>query len=63
LGLGSKGDTEIAERMKYMSNMNRVAMDNQARVNKYTNIGYFKEELDDHANSRWWDDETLEDEF
>jgi hypothetical protein len=61
--LGGKGDNELSQRMKFMSNQARVSIDNQARVNKYTNIGYIKEELDNHAASRWWDDETLEEEF
>ena len=61
--LGGKGDNELSQRMKFMSNQARVSIDNQARVNKYTNIGYIKEELDNHAASRWWDDETLEGEF
>ena len=49
--------------MKHVSNKNRVAIDNMTRQNKYTNINYFAEELNDHANSIWWDDETLEKEF
>lgn len=62
--IGSIGDNKLSRRMKYMSNMNRVAMDNQARVNKYTNIAYFEEELNDHENSVWWEDnEALENSF
>ena len=61
--IGSLGDNNIAHLMKHLSNKNRVAIDNMARQNKYTNINYFAEELNDHANSIWWDDETLEKEF
>ena len=61
--IGSLGDNKIAHLMKHISNKNRVAIDNMARQNKYTNINYFAEELNDHANSVWWDDETLEKEF
>lgn len=61
--IGSMGDNNIAHLMKHMSNKNRVAIDNMSRQNKYTNINYFAAELDEHANSVWWDDETLEDEF
>ncbi len=61
--IGSLGDNRIAHLMKHVSNKNRVAIDNMARQNKYTNINYFTQELDDHANSIWWDDETLEKEF
>jgi hypothetical protein len=61
--IGSMGDNNIAHLMKHMSNKNRVAIDNMSRQNKYTNINYLAAELDEHANSIWWDDETLEDEF
>ena len=61
--IGSLGDNRIAHLMKHISNKNRVAIDNMSRQNKYTNINYFAEELKDHANSVWWDDETLEKEF
>jgi hypothetical protein len=57
------GDYLIAEKMKHMGLQPKVSIDAQARVNKYTNYGYLAEELDSHANSIWWDDETLEDEF
>ena len=61
--IGSLGDNKIAHLMKHVSNKNRVAIDNMSRQNKYTNINYFAEELNDHSNSIWWDDETLEKEF
>ena len=57
------GDYLLAEKMKHMGLQPKVSIDAQSRVNKYTNYGYFAEELDSHANSIWWDDETLEDEF
>lgn len=61
--IGSLGDNKIAHLMKHVSNKNRVAIDNMARQNKYTNINYFEQELKDHANSIWWDNEKLEQEF
>ena len=61
--IGSLGDNKLAHLQKHISNKNRVAIDNMARQNKYTNINYFAEELNDHVNSVWWDDETLEKEF
>jgi hypothetical protein len=61
--IGCIGDNKFAHHMKHVSNKNRVAMDNMARQNKYTNLNYFANELKDHANSVWWDDETLEQEF
>ena len=52
------------QQMKHMSNKNRQSMDGAARFDKYTNIGYFANELDQAANSRWWDDDVvLEKEF
>ena len=61
--LGSNGDNLLSKRMKQMSNKNRESVDNYARQNKMTNMSYFEDELKDHANSIWWDDETLENEF
>ena len=61
--LGSNGDNLLSKRMKHMSNKNRESVDNYARQNKMTNMSYFEDELKDHANSVWWDDETLENEF
>ena len=62
-GIGSLGDNKIAHLMKYSSNKNRVAIDNMSRQNKYTNINYFTQELNDRANCVWWDDDSLEQEF
>jgi len=62
-GLGSLGDNIIAHHMKHVSNKNRVAIDNFARQNKNTNINYLKGELDEHANSIWWDNDELEQEM
>jgi hypothetical protein len=61
--LGSLGDNRLMQQMKHMSNKNRQSVDGAARFDKYTNIGYFANELDQAANSRWWDDDTLEKEF
>lgn len=61
--IGSLGDNNIAHLMKHVSNKNRVAIDNMSRQNKYTNMHYFEQELKDHANSVWWDDESLESDF
>lgn len=61
--LGSNGDNLLSKRMKQMANKNRESVDNYARQNKMTNMSYFEDELKDHANSVWWDDETLENEF
>jgi hypothetical protein len=61
--LSGLGDNRLVTLQKHRGNKNREAMDRMARTNKYTNIGYLKRELDNTANSRWWDDESLEGEF
>ena len=63
--LGCLGDNELMRQMKHMGNKNREAMDGAARVDKYSNIGYFADELREAADSRgWWDnDVVLEREF
>jgi hypothetical protein len=61
--LSGLGDNRLVTLQKHRGNKNREAMDRMARTNKYTNIGYLKRELDNTANSRWWDDESLEGSF
>lgn len=63
--LGCLGDNGIMRQMKHMSNKNRQSMDGAARFDKYTNIGYFADELKEASSSRgWWDDDVaLEREF
>ena len=62
--MGSLGDNRLAHLQKKRSNKNREAIDNMARQDKYTNINYLAEELNEHANSVWWDDDVeLEKEF
>jgi hypothetical protein len=62
--LAGLGDNRLAKLQKHRGNKNRAAMDNFARTyTKYSNIGYFSDELENTANSRWWDDQTLESEF
>lgn len=62
--LSSSGDTLLATQMKHMSNKNREAIDNFSRMRtKYSNLHYFENELNDTANTRWWDDDDLESEF
>ena len=58
--LGSSGDTDIFNRMKSMSIKNKISIDSFARQNKYTNMKYLEDELNEQSNRSWWDDETLE---
>jgi hypothetical protein len=54
------GDKRLSDRMKWMGQKNKFAIDNRAKFDKYTNLNYFEEELNDAANSRWWDNDDLE---
>lgn len=56
--LGSLGDNGLAQLQKFRGNLNRVAIDNFARQDKYTNINYMTQDLNEYANSRWWDDDV-----
>jgi hypothetical protein len=56
--LGSLGDNGLAQLQKFRGNLNRVAIDNFARQDKYTNINYIEQDLIEYANSRWWDDDV-----
>ena len=58
--MGSSGDNRIAKKMKHISSMNKRAIDIRSRFNKYSIQKYFNEELRDTANSRWWDNDNLE---
>lgn len=57
------GDDKLAYRMHDMGQKNKHAMINRAMWNKNSAIPYFEEELNSHANSIWYDDDTLDDEF
>ncbi len=57
---GCSGDTMIASRMSHMATMPKRAIEARARLDKYTIAPYLEEELGQHANSRWWDNEDLE---
>jgi hypothetical protein len=62
--IGCLGDNLLAHKMKQVSNKNREAIDNFSRTySKYSNINYFEQELNDAANSRWWDNDELEQNF
>lgn len=56
---GCIGDNIIARKMKHMSTMSKRAQDARARSNK-TKSDLFEEELEEHANRRWWDNQDYE---
>jgi hypothetical protein len=58
--LGSDGDNKLANRMRVVSLKNKEAIINRAKVDRYTNQHYFTEELNNHANSIWWENDDYE---
>lgn len=49
------GDNMIADRMKYLSDKPKQAIIARANMDKYTIAPFLEEELEQHANSRWWE--------
>lgn len=50
------GDNMIADRMKYLSDKPKQAIIARSNLDKYTLAPFLEEELEQHANSRWWED-------
>lgn len=57
---GAPGDTRLANRMKWMSLKNKQSKINRAKMDRDTFKKYYEEELETHANRRWWDNDDLE---
>jgi len=57
---GNTGDALIAGKMHHMGTMPKRAMDTRARFDKYRCMHLFHEELNDHANRRWWDNQDYD---
>lgn len=57
---GCMGDTLIAEKMKHMSTMPKRSIDARAKFDKYASLHLFDEELHEHQNRRWWDNQDYE---
>jgi hypothetical protein len=58
-----QGDDKLTYKMIDMSMRNKQSMINRALWNKNSLLPYFEEELKNHANSVWYDDDALENEF
>jgi hypothetical protein len=56
-------DDALAVRMHHMATMPKRAIDARARFDKYTVKHLFDEELHQHENRRWWDNQDLEQAF
>jgi hypothetical protein len=59
----SCGDDKLANKMKHMSLKNKQAIINRAKWNKSSFIPFIEEELNNHSNSIWWDNQDYENQF
>jgi len=57
------GDTMIARRMGHMATMPKRAIEARSKLDKYVFVPFLEEELEQHANSIWWERDELEHEF
>jgi len=57
------GDDKLTYKMIDMSLNNKRAMTNRAMWNKYSFLPYYEQELQNHANSIWWENDDLEHDF
>lgn len=58
--MGSNGDTQICNRMKYMGVQPRLSKDIRANYNKHTIEPLFQEELNEQENKIWWEMDMLD---
>ena len=58
--MGSNGDTQICNRMKYMGVQPRLSKDIRASYNKHTIEPFFQEELNEQENKIWWEMDMLD---
>lgn len=56
--MGCTGDNKLANRMKYMGMQSKLSADNRSRMNRYTLLPYFEEELKENEDRDWWDAEN-----
>jgi hypothetical protein len=54
------GDNALFDRMLEQGKRPQQATDARAKFDKYSMLQYLDEELNSTANSRWWDDDSLE---
>ncbi len=58
-----QGDDKLMYKMYDMGQKNKIALTNRAMWNKNNLIPYFEQELRSHADSIWYDDDSLEEMF
>lgn len=61
--MGSRGDTQMCNRMKYMQMQPKLSQKNRADYNKYSLQPFLEEELQEHSEREWWNSDFLEDGF
>ena len=54
------GDNALSDRMLEQGKRSQQATDARAKFDKYSTLHYLDEELNNTANSRWWDNDALE---
>jgi hypothetical protein len=57
------GDDEIVRKMQHMGTMSKRAIDARAKLDRNVTMNVFQDELDQHANRQWWDDQNLDQVF
>lgn len=59
----SMADDSMVSHMLHTGSKGKRALTNRALYSKYSLIPYIEEELNDHANSIWWENDELENEL
>lgn len=52
------GDNKLTAHVSHNQKKSKQSMDNRSMWSKNSLIPYLEEELQEHANSRWWDDDS-----
>ncbi len=61
--MGCSGDNSIMKKMSHVSSMNKRALTARSNFSSNSIKKYFEEELRDHSNRIWWDNQDLEQAF
>jgi hypothetical protein len=61
--LGSYGDNGIMKKMSHVSSMNKRALIARSNYGTGSIRKYFEEELRDHSNRHWYENQDLEQYF
>lgn len=53
------GDQRLTNKMNHIGTMNKRAIDNRAKLDTYSILHLYDNEIRDHENSRWWEYDDL----